>query len=277
MDDDRWSSALSGVKNCLGHPDDFRILQNREVIARRAKHLPVLIVVTGASSGIGQATAELLAKEGHPLLLLARRIERMEALKLPNALCYSVDVRDRDQLVEALRTAEEKFGPADAIVNNAGVMFLGEIAQQDPTEWDRMIDVNLKGLLNGIHCVISGMGERKRGTILNICSVVGRKTFPQHAAYTATKFAVQGLSENLREELSSDNVRVIMISPGAVETELFVHTTDESIKKYYEGWRKDIGGVLSASDVANAISYAYNQPQNVCIREVILAATRQER
>ncbi|MCE4069950.1 MULTISPECIES: SDR family oxidoreductase [Pseudomonas] len=236
-----------------------------------------LIIVTGASSGIGEATARLFSQQGHPLLLLARRIERLEALKLPNALCRAVDVTDRKALLAAVEEAEKRFGPADALVNNAGVMLLGNMVEQDPAEWERMLDVNVKGLLNGVHAVLKGMVERNQGTVINVSSVAGRKTFPNHVAYVGTKFAVHAISENLREEVAAHNVRVVTIAPGAVETELLSHTTDEAIKSGYQDWKREMGGkVLSAEDVANAIGYAYNQPQGVCIREIVLAATRQQ-
>lgn len=236
-----------------------------------------LIIITGASSGIGEATAQRLSAAGHPLLLLARRVERLEALELPNTLSRQVDITDRETLLKAVAEAEAKFGPADALINNAGVMLLGEMSKQDPAQWDQMLDVNVKGLLNGVHAVVAGMIERKHGTIINVSSVAGRKTFPNHVAYVGTKFAVHGLSENLREELAPHNVRVTTIAPGAVETELLSHTTDESIKTGYQAWKQEMGGtVLSAEDVATAIAYAYEQPQNVCIREIVLAATRQQ-
>lgn len=236
-----------------------------------------LIIITGASSGIGEATARRLSAAGHPLLLLARRVERLEALELPNTLSRQVDITDRETLLKAVAEAEAKFGPADALINNAGVMLLGEMSKQDPAQWDQMLDVNVKGLLNGVHAVVAGMVERKHGTIINVSSVAGRKTFPNHVAYVGTKFAVHGLSENLREELAPHNVRVTTIAPGAVETELLSHTTDESIKTGYQAWKQEMGGtVLSAEDVATAIAYAYEQPQNVCIREIVLAATRQQ-
>jgi NADP-dependent 3-hydroxy acid dehydrogenase YdfG len=236
-----------------------------------------LIIITGASSGIGEAAARVFSAAGHPLLLLARRVERLEALELTNTLSRRVDITDRVTLLAAVAEAEAQFGPADLLINNAGVMLLGEMTKQDPAQWDRMLDVNVKGLLNGVHAVVAGMVERKHGTIINISSVAGRKTFPNHVAYVGTKFAVHGLSENLREELSPHNVRVITIAPGAVETELLSHTTDDAIKTGYQAWKQDMGGtVLSAEDVATAIKYAYQQPQNVCIREIVLAATRQQ-
>ncbi|MBE9608783.1 SDR family oxidoreductase [Chitinilyticum piscinae] len=234
-----------------------------------------LIVITGASSGIGAATARLLSSHGHPLLLLARRIERLQALALPATLCRAVDVTDAGALDAAISEAETQFGPVDAIVNNAGVMLLGEMSKQYPAEWQRMLDVNITGVLNGIHAVLAGMVARRHGTIINISSIAGRKTFPNHVAYCGTKFAVHAISENLREEVSASNVRVITIAPGAVETELLGHTTDAAIKSGYEDWKQEMGGVLAADDVASAIHYAYSAPQNVCIREIVLAATRQ--
>lgn len=156
-------------------------------------------------------------------------------------------------------------------------MLLGSMTEQDPEEWARMLDVNVKGLLNGVNAVLKGMVARRQGTLINVSSVAGRKTFPNHVAYVGTKFAVHAISENLREEVAPHNVRVVTIAPGAVETELLSHTTDEAIKRGYQEWKQDMGGtVLSAEDVANAIRYAYEQPQGVCIREIVLAATRQQ-
>lgn len=236
-----------------------------------------LIIITGASSGIGEAAARLFSNAGHPLLLLARRLERMQALALPDCLCRAVDVSDREAFVAAVKEAEALYGPADALINNAGVMLLGQMHEQAPGQWEQMLDVNVKGLLNGIHALVGGMIERRQGTIINVSSVAGRKTFPNHVAYVGTKFAVHGISENLREEVAAHNVRVVTIAPGAVETELLGHTTDEGIKEGYQAWKAEMGGqVLSAEDVAAAIAYAYQQPQHVCIREIVLAATRQQ-
>ncbi|MFJ9846356.1 SDR family oxidoreductase [Kitasatospora sp. NPDC101155] len=235
-----------------------------------------LIVITGASSGIGAATARLLSAQGHPLLLLARRLEKLEEFALPETLCRKVDVTDRDAVENAVREAEERFGPTDAIVNNAGVMLLGRIGDQPVDEWDRMIDLNVKGVLYGTRAVLPGMLARGTGTVINVSSIAGRKTFPNHAAYVATKFAVHALSENLREEVAATGVRVVTIAPGAVETELLSHTSDEKIKSDYEVWKESAGGALEPQVVAAAIAYAYNQPQNVTIREIVLAATGQE-
>ncbi len=140
-----------------------------------------LVVITGASSGIGEAIARRFSEEGHPLLLVARRVERLEALNLPNTLCEKVDVTDQASLITAIEKAEAQFGPADVLVNNAGVMLLGQIDTQDAAEWKRMFDVNVLGLLNGMHSVLAPMKARNSGTIINISSIAGKKTFPNHA------------------------------------------------------------------------------------------------
>lgn len=235
-----------------------------------------LVVITGASSGIGEATAKRLSKAGHPLLLIARRIDRLKALDLPNTICAGVDVTDIESMKKAVKEAEEKFGAVDCIINNAGVMLLGDASTQDPAEWKKMLDVNVTGLLNGIHIVLSSMIERNSGTIINISSIAGRKTFPSHSVYCGTKFAVHAITENIREEVADSNVRAIVIAPGAVETELLSHTTSEEIKSGYEEWKEGMGGAIVPEDIANAIEFAYSQPQNVCVREIVVAATRQQ-
>ena len=234
-----------------------------------------LIAITGASSGIGAAMAKRFSDAGHPLLLLARRVEKLEALNLTNTLCRAVDVTNPDVLQSAIREAEEIYGPVDLMVNNAGVMLLGQIDTQDPAEWKKMFDVNVIGLLHGVQSVLSDMKARKGGTILNIISIAGRKSFPNHAAYVGTKFAVSAMSENIREEVADDNVRVMTICPGVVGTELIDHTTDEQIKSDYADWRESIGGALEPDDIARTAEFMYGQPQGMNIREVVVGPTRQ--
>ena len=235
-----------------------------------------LVVITGASSGIGEAIARQLSAAGHPLLLLARRVDRLEALGLPNCLCAGVDVTDHQAVEQAVRQAESQYGDTDLLVNNAGVMLLDQIDVQSPSEWKQMFDVNVLGLLNGMQAVLAPMKARNGGTIINISSIAGRKTFGNHAAYCGTKFAVHAISENVREEVADANVRVITIAPGAVETELLSHTSSPEIIEGYESWKETMGGAIAADDVANAVSFAYQQPQSVCVREIVLAATRQQ-
>lgn len=235
-----------------------------------------LVVITGASSGIGAAIAKRLSQAGHPLLLLARRIENLKALNLPNCLCEQVDITQRAQLELALEKAVKQYGPVDALINNAGVMLLGQIEDQDASQWSQMFEVNVLAILNSMQAVLAPMKEKNTGTIINISSIAGRKTFGNHAAYCGTKFAVHAITENVREEVADSNVRLITIAPGAVETELLSHTTSKSIKEGYEDWKTSMDGVLDADDVARAVAFAYEQPQEVCIREIVLAATRQQ-
>lgn len=235
-----------------------------------------LIVITGASSGIGAAMAKAFSAKGHPLLLLARRVEPMQALALENCLCISVDVTNGEAIKSAIAVAVEKFGPVGGLINNAGVMLLGQADVQDPAEWASMLNINVMGVLNGIHAVLADMKARKTGTIINVSSVAGRKTFPNHAAYCATKFAVHALTENIREEVAMDDVRLVTIAPGAVETELLSHTTSDEIKAGYADWKEQMGGVVAPETIAEAALFAYEQPQSVCVREIVLAATRQQ-
>lgn len=235
-----------------------------------------LIVITGASSGIGQALAQHFSRAGHPLLLLARRLHRLEALNLPNCLCKQVDITRSEDFKKAIKQAEELYGSTDCLINNAGVMMLGDIENQQENEWKTMFDVNIIALLNGMQAVISAMKKSHSGTIINISSVAGKKTFPSHAAYCGTKFAVHAISENVREEVADYGVRVMTIAPGAVETELLSHTSSQEIKEGYQQWKESMGGVISPDDVAQSVLFAYQQPQNVCIRELVIAATRQQ-
>lgn len=236
-----------------------------------------LVVITGASSGIGRTTAIRLSSAGYPLLLLARRVEKLEELNLPNTLCCKVDVTDLAEFQKVVNAAESKFGAVDLMINNAGVMLLGNVITQDPTQWQQMLNINVMGVLNGIKTVIDKMVRRNCGTIINISSIAGRKTFPNHAAYCATKFAVHALTENIRGEIANSNVRMTIIAPGVVETELLSHTTDAAIIDMYKNWKEDtINQGLDPDDIARAIEYAYTQPQNVCIREIVIAATKQD-
>ncbi len=235
-----------------------------------------LIVITGASSGIGEATAKAFSKLENPLLLIARRVEKLEALNLPNTICAKVDVTDFNLLTLTIKTAEEKYGKTGCLVNNAGAMLLGSIDTQNISEWQKMYDLNVMAVLNSMQAVLGDMKKRRSGTIINISSVAGKKTFPAHAAYCGTKFAIHGISENVREEVAAFDVRVITIAPGAVETELLSHTTDDDIIAGYEQWKESMGGVLLPEDVARSIAFVYSQPQNVNIRELVITETRQE-
>ncbi len=197
-------------------------------------------------------------------------------MNLPNTMCRKVDVVEIEQIRAAVKEAEAVYGATECIINNAGMMLLGDVAVQNPQEWKTMLDVNVLGVLNGMQVVLSDMKARRGGTIINVSSVAGRKTYGDHAAYCATKFGVHAMTERAREEAALSDVRMVTIAPGAVETELLGHTTDDDMVKDYEDWKQEIGGVLRSVDIANAIWYAFNQPQGVNVREIVIAATRQE-
>ncbi len=236
-----------------------------------------LIVITGASSGFGRGLALEFNKAGYPLLLLARRVERLEELDLENTICEKVDVTNREEFEKAVRKAEEIYGKTDLIINNAGVMLLGGIENQDPKEWQNMLDVNVMGVMHGMQIVMNDMKERNCGTIINISSIAGVKPFGNHGAYCASKYGVVGLSEVARGELSPYNVRVMRICPGAVDTELLSHTTSDDIKAGYNAWKEATGvGAITVEDVAKTIKFAYELPQGVNLREIQIADTKQD-
>ncbi len=236
-----------------------------------------LVVITGASSGFGKALALTFNKAGYPLLLLARRLEKLNALDLDNTICEKVDVTDKEAFERAIRKAEEIYGKTDLIINNAGIMLLGNLETQDPKEWQDMLNVNVMGVMNGMQIVMNDMKDRQCGTIINISSIAGVKPFGNHAAYCASKYGVVGLSEVARGELSPYNVRVMRICPGAVATELLSHTTSEVIKSGYNKWKEATGvGAISVEDVAKTILFAYELPQGVNLREIQIADTKQD-
>lgn len=235
-----------------------------------------LVAITGASSGIGAATARAFAAEGHPLLLMARRMDRMEALDLPNAHLAQVDVRDREGIARAVAEGEERFGPVDLMFANAGVARLADVFTQDPAEWDESIDVNAKGVMNAVHPVMNGMRERRRGTIVMMSSIAGRKTYPDHTIYCGTKFFVHAVSESLRTQLAPYDVRVVVLSPGIIETEVLDHVTDAGTLAAYRANKERIEGGISADHVAEMILFAYRMPQTVLIQEMVVTPTRQE-
>jgi NADP-dependent 3-hydroxy acid dehydrogenase YdfG len=236
-----------------------------------------LVAITGGSSGIGEQTARAFSREGYPLVILARRIGRLEGLNLPDCLCEKVDVTDVKSFRKAIEKAEGKYGPVDCLINNAGLMLLSQAHQQDLGEWKQMVDVNVTGVLNGIHLVLRGMVQRRRGTVISVSSVAGLKPGPNLAVYSGTKFAVRAISESIREEVAPHNVRFTVISPGLVETELLSHTTVKEMREGFEKLKENMGGFMAAEDIAQAILWAYQQPQEVCVREIVMAPTKQLR
>ncbi|MFO1137629.1 MAG: SDR family oxidoreductase [Paracoccus sp. (in: a-proteobacteria)] len=235
-----------------------------------------LIAITGASSGIGEATARAFSAAGHPLLLMARRLDRLEALGLPDAVLAKVDVRDREAIARAVAEAEAKFGPVDMMFANAGIARLGDIATQPPEDWDEMIDINTKGVMNSVHAVMAGMIERKHGTLVMMSSIAGRKVYPDHTVYCGTKFFVHAVSESLREYLAPHDVRVIVLSPGIIDTEVLGGVRDPQTLAAYKANKEAIGGGIGADIVAGLILDAYQLPQRAIVQEIVITPTRQK-
>ncbi|MFV0253501.1 MAG: SDR family oxidoreductase [Beutenbergiaceae bacterium] len=235
-----------------------------------------LVVVTGASSGIGAATATAFARRGYPLLITARRRDRLEQLDLPNTRIAAVDVADTEAMSAAIDAAVQAHGPVDLLVNNAGLMPLGTVAQQDPAQWRQLFEINVLALLQLTRIVLPDMIARRHGTIMNLGSVAGRNIYDNHTVYNGTKFAVHAISEGLRREVAGHNVRVSVIAPGQIATELLQTTTSEQIRDDYLAYRDSIGGALDASHVADVIVSTYELPQQVCVREIVLAPTAQD-
>src|SRR3954470_14889886 len=238
-------------------------------------------VVTGASSGIGAATAKMLAREGFAVALAARREERINELAEEisssggKALAIPTDVGNQASAAALIETAKDELGSVDVLVNNAGVMLLGPILGADIEHWQRMVNVNLLGLLYCTHAALPIMQEQGGGHVVNVSSVAGRVARLGSGVYNATKWGVGAFSESLRQEGSNYNVRVTIIEPGFVDTELQGHNEIPIVVETMEKNRQEIGKVLEAEDIANAIVYAVQQPEHVGINEVLVRPTRQ--
>ncbi|MEK8031315.1 SDR family oxidoreductase [Ideonella sp. DXS29W] len=239
-----------------------------------------VVIITGASSGLGEATARHLAARGARLVLAARRTERLQALVADieraggQAIAVATDVTDAAQVQALAQQALARFGRIDVLINNAGIMPLAPLAKLKVDEWSRMIDVNIKGVLHGVAAVLPTMTEQKSGHIINMASVAGLKVFtPIGSVYSATKFAVRALSEGLRAE-APQGVRTTIVSPGAVESELQLGSTDPDaaagVKAFYQA------NQIPADSVARAIAYAIEQPAEVDVNEIVLRPTVQD-
>ncbi|WP_165251307.1 SDR family oxidoreductase [Paludisphaera soli] len=236
-----------------------------------------VVVVTGASSGIGEAVARTLAKEGARVVLAARRVDRLEKIVAEireaggQALAHAVDVTKPEDFQALVDATVAHFGGVDVLVNNAGVMPLSPLAAGKVDEWRQMVSVNVMGVLHGISAVYPRFREQGRGHLVNVSSVAGHVVFPGATVYCATKFAVRAISEGFRQE-SGPNIRSTIICPGAVESELASHITDAGLRETIRSFESI---AIPAESIAQAVLYAIRQPATVDVNEIIVRPTAQ--
>lgn len=238
-----------------------------------------IVVITGASSGLGEAAARRLSAEGATVVLGARRKDRIQALadelitKGGKAMAVATDVTDRTQVQALVDAAVKTYGRVDVMINNAGLMPHSLLEHLKVDDWDRMIDVNIKGVLYGIAAALPYFKQQKGGHFINVSSVAGHKVGVGNAVYCATKYAVRALSEGLRQEVKPYNVRTTIVSPGAVDTELPNSTTEPemsgNIRKFYEE------NAIPPDAFARAVAYSIEQPEDVDINEILFRPTKQ--
>ncbi len=239
------------------------------------------ILITGASSGIGAACAKRLAKEGHNVVLMARRAEKLEALKNEieadggKAFIHACDVTDFEAVKENVSQIIQHLGSIDAVVNNAGLMPLSFLKNGKLDEGNKMVDVNIKGVMNLVYAALPHMMEKNNGHFVNVSSIAGKIVMPAGAVYSGTKFFVRAFSEGLRQEMAMNgkNVRVTDIQPGAVTTELMNTITDPEVAEVFKQWPQF--DFLEADDIARGVSYAISQPDSVSVNEVTIRPTMQ--
>ena len=239
-----------------------------------------VVVITGASSGLGEATARHLSAEGATVVLAARRTNRIKSLADEindnggKALAFTTDVTELEQIKKLVDKAVEEFGRVDVMLNNAGLMPLSPLERLKVDEWNQLIDVNIKGVLNGIAAALPFMKEQRSGHFINVSSVAGHVVIPGGVVYCATKHAVRAISEGLRKEVKPYNIRTTIISPGAVATELPDSISEDDIAaemhKFYEEY------AIPADSFARAVAFVISEPEDVDVNEILFRPTRQE-
>lgn len=239
-----------------------------------------VIVITGASSGLGLAAARRLAQQGACLVLGARRIDRLQQLadelngEGHRAIAVEADVTRLDDVKRLVDSAVQTFGRVDVMVNNAGLMPISALERLKVEDWERTIDVNIKGVLYGIAAALPHMQRQMSGHFVNVASVAGHKIMPNGTVYSASKFAVRALSEGLRQEVKPWNIRTTILSPGAVDTELPASITEADVAKGMQGFYQSTA--ISADSFARAIIFAIEQPEDMDVNEIVFRPTCQQ-
>lgn len=236
-----------------------------------------VIVIMGASSGIGEATAKLLAEQDAKLIIAARRLDRLEAIKEAypekNILIQQADVTNFEDVQKVVDLAMTTYGKIDVLYNNAGIMPTAPIVEGRRDEWQQMLDINIMGVLNGIAAVVPIMAEQKSGHIIATDSVAGHVVYPDSAVYCGTKFAVRAIMEGLRQEQRENNIKSTIISPGAVATELYKTINDQEVSAGLHEAQKEWG--LVPEDIASAVVFAIDTPDRMAISDMIVRPTIQ--
>ncbi|MCM2535319.1 SDR family oxidoreductase [Neobacillus pocheonensis] len=237
-----------------------------------------VVVMMGASSGIGEATTKKLAQDGAKLVVEARREDRLQVLvqSLPNAeISYAVaDVTNKEDVQTVVDLAMEKYGRVDVLYNNAGVMPTAPVSETRFDEWQQMLDINIMGVLNGIAAVLPIMKKQQSGQIIATDSIAGHVVYPGSAVYCGTKFAVRAIMEGLRQEERENNIRSTIVSPGLVDTELYTTINDPVNREWVKNNAKIEGVGLSPSDIADAVAYAISTPESVAVSEILIRPTK---
>jgi len=242
-----------------------------------------VVVIMGASSGIGAATAKLLASKGAKLTISARRMNRLEEIQQANVgaeiLPVEADVTKADEVQNVIDKTVEKYGRIDVLFNNAGIMPVNNLDQVARDEWNNMLDINVKGVLNGIASALPIMKKQKSGHVITTSSVLGYEVLPGYAAYSGTKYAVRAIMEGLRQEEHANNIKTTVIAPGSVKTELFNSINNEAVRDGLKSAMKQPGAEMMAmqpEEIASAVAFVIDTPANMAVNEMVIRPTGQE-
>jgi len=263
---------------------DWAGFNSNEKVQQKDEPKDQLVVITGAASGIGKECLRWFGREGFHCLGIDKKFGDHEEFKKSLTMGSSnwdicledCDITNFEDFHRIIEKAEKKHGYVHCLINNAGEKYQGSIDSQNMSEWSRMIEVNIMGVLNGIRCVVEKMKDNKDGCIINIGDIGGEKHYPNHTVYCATKCAMEGITEGVRRELFEHDVKVISINPGAVDTRLFSRSHDKNIENKDKKWKDSLEhGILLPEDVARSCLFAYQQPKRCLIREIDLAPIEQ--